>query len=257
QTGVDAQGRITEPDNFAAVISRAKVGRYPFGITLSPDDQTLFVTHVGIFEYTHLRPEKPTGDDNIDYPLCYPGAGYPDETRHDRLIDIKKVDPRDLPADLRERQAIRCGYIQDDLRYKVPGLGSPNVLESSSVYILDVSTPGHPVQRKIVKTGPLVGEREAGIEAYSGSHPNAVVVGPQAIYVANGNNDSISILDWNTYAERDRIPLSLLRGFDRKLKGVQPVGLALSPDGHYLYVAEAGVNAVGVIKLSDQQGQLM
>src|SRR5262249_57036454 len=51
--------------------------------------------------------------------------------------------------------------------------------------------------------------------------------------------------------------VSLLSGFDRALKGVQPVGLALSPDGQYLYVAEAGVNALGVIKLSGQQGQLM
>jgi len=217
---------------------------------LSPDDQTLFVTHVGVFEYTHLRPENPTDDDNIDYPLCYPGAGYPDETQHDQLIEIKKVDPRALPANLRDRHAIRCGYIQADVLYRVPGLGGPNVPESSSVYILDVSTPSSPAQSKIVKTGPLVGEREAGIEVYSGSHPNAVVVGPQAIYVANGNNDSISILDRKTYAERARIRLSLLRGFDRKLKGVQPVGLALSPDGQYLYVAEAGVNAVGVIKLT-------
>ena len=47
----------------------------------------------------------------------------------------------------------------------------------------------------MVKTGPLVGERENGIDAYSGSHPNSVVVGRHAIYVANGNNDSISILD--------------------------------------------------------------
>ena len=78
QTGFDAQGRITEPDNFAAVIGRVKVGRYPFGIALSRDDRELFVTHVGVFEYTHLRPATPTGDDNIDYPLCYPGAGYPE-----------------------------------------------------------------------------------------------------------------------------------------------------------------------------------
>ena len=257
QTGVDDQGRITEPDNFAAVISSVKVGRYPFGITLSPDDRTLLVTHVGVFEYTHLRPENPTGDDNIDYPLCYPGAGYPDETQDDRLIEIHKVNPRALPSDLRLQQAIRCGYIPADLSYMVPGLGSPNAPESSSVYVLDVSTPDNPVQREIAKTGPLVGEFEAGIEVYSGSHPNAVVVGPQAIYVANGNNDSIAILHRATYAKLGRITLSLLRGFDRRLKGVQPVGLALSPDGQYLYVAEAGVNAVGVIKLTDLQGQLM
>lgn len=33
QTGFDAQGRISEPDNFAALIGHVKVGRYPFGIT--------------------------------------------------------------------------------------------------------------------------------------------------------------------------------------------------------------------------------
>ena len=108
-----------------------------------------------------------------------------------------------------------------------------------------------------MKTGPLVGERENGIDVYSGSHPNAVVEGPEAIYVANGNNDSISVLDPRTYAERGRIGLSLLRGQDRSLKGVQPVGLALSPDGEFLYVAEAGVNAVGVIRLRGMHGHLI
>jgi len=125
QTGFDAQGRITEPDNFAAVIARVKVGRYPFGIALSPDDRSLFVTHVGVFEYTHLRPANPTGDDNIDYPLCYPGAGYPDETRNDRVIQITAVDPRNLPASLREPDGIRCGYVPSDRLYTVPGLGQP------------------------------------------------------------------------------------------------------------------------------------
>ena len=123
--------------------------------------------------------------------------------------------------------------------------------------MLDVSNPASPEAREIVKTGPLVGERENGIDVYSGSHPNAVIEGPEAIYVANGNNDSISVLDPDTYAERGRIGLSLLRGQDRTLKGVQPVGLALSPDGDFLYVAEAGVNAVGVIRLRGMHGHLI
>ena len=257
QIGTDGQGRVVEPDNYAAVVGRAKVGRYPFGITLSRDDRTLFVTHVGVFEYTHLRPSNPTGDANLDYPLCYPGVGYPDETRKDRQIAITKVDPRNLPDSLRDPAGIRCGYVPTDTVYTVPGLGSPNAPQSSSVYVLDVSSPERPRRREIVKTGPLVGEREQGIDVYSGSHPNAVVVGRQAIYVANGNNDSISILDRRDYFERDRISLSSLRGSDRALRGVQPVGLALSPDGQYLYVAEAGVNAIGVIKLSGTTGRVI
>ncbi len=75
--------------------------------------------------------------------------------------------------------------------------------------------------------------------------------------MANGNNDSISMLDPRSYEERGRIGLSLLHGQDRTLKGVQPVGLALSPDGEFLYVAEAGVNAVGVIRLNGMHGQLV
>src|SRR5260221_3479592 len=52
---------------------------------------------------------------------------------------------------------------------------------------------------------------------------------------------------------RHRISLSIFNNvFDRRLKGIQPVGLALSPDGQYLYVAEAGINAIGVLKLKKQ-----
>src|SRR5262245_7225999 len=110
-TGVDGQGRVNEPDNFAAVVGRTRVGRYPFGITLTGNDRTLLVTHVGVFQYTHLRPASPTGNANADYPLCFPGAGYPDETRNDRVIEITKVDPRNLPDSLQDPDGIRCGYV--------------------------------------------------------------------------------------------------------------------------------------------------
>ena len=49
----------------------------------------------------------------------------------------------------------------------------------------------------------------------------------------------------------------MLEGQDRALKGVQPVGLALSLDGKCLYVAEAGVNAIGVITLDGSHGRLV
>src|SRR5262245_10313718 len=253
-TGINGSGGVVEPNNFAAVIARTRVGRYPYGIALSPDDRTLFVTHVGVFEYAHLLPPAPTGNPNEDFPLCYPGAGYPDETADDRQITIKKVDPRDLPTTLRDPEGIRCGYVSADRQFTVPGLGDPNVPESSSVFVLDVSTPALPTRKTTVKTGLRVGESDRGIAAYSGIHPNAVVVGPEAIYVANGNNDTISVLHPKTFHELGRIELSILDGTDRRLKGRQPVGLALSPNGDLLYVAEAGLNAVGVIDLHGKGG---
>src|SRR5260221_5874916 len=45
ETGTDADNNVKETDNFPAVVGHVTVGRYPFGIALSPDDKTLFVTH--------------------------------------------------------------------------------------------------------------------------------------------------------------------------------------------------------------------
>ena len=43
-TGVDGSELVTEPDNFAAVVNRIPAGRYPFGVSLSPNDDELYVT---------------------------------------------------------------------------------------------------------------------------------------------------------------------------------------------------------------------
>src|SRR5262245_39224250 len=252
-TGVNASGAIIEPNNFAAVVGQAKGGRYPYGIAASSDGR-LFVANVGVFQYSHLTPANPTGNANADYPLGYPATSWPDDMTRDKTIKIKKVDPRNLPLTLRDPDGIRVGYIDHDLEYTVPGLGSPNVSASSSVYVFSLAAPTAPSLVKRVKSGPLVGEIERGIASYSGSHPNAVAVGPRGIYVSNGNNDSISILDPNTYEEAHRVSLSLLHGADRRIKGVQPVSVALSPDARYLYVAEAGINAIAVIGLENSNG---
>ena len=251
-TGVDANGSVTEPDNFAAVVGHAATGRYPFGIGLSPDGRTLLVTNVGVFQYTHLRPAAPTGDRNTDYPLCIPGVGYPDEVEQPKTIQIKKIDATTisgLPATMRDPQGIRCGYIPADRTYTIPALGSPNVPESSSVYVMRLDDPKAPALVRVVKPGPLVGEPEDNIAAYGGSHPNAVVAGKNAIYVSNGNNDSVVVLDPKSLRVRSKINLSVLDGADARLKGVQPVSLALDASERTLYVAEAGLNAVGVVNV--------
>src|SRR5262245_26681822 len=185
-TGTNASNQITEANNFAAIVGHVDTGRYPYGVATRSDGR-LFVTNVGIFEYTHLGPSMPTGNSNVDYPLGYPAVGYPEETEQDKTIHIKKVDPRNLPSTLRDPDGIRVGYISSDLTYTVPVLGSPNALESSSVsvYSLVVHLPA--LQER-VKTRLQVGEVEKGLAAYSGSHPNVIVVGPEAIYVSNGNN---------------------------------------------------------------------
>jgi hypothetical protein len=46
-------------------------------------------------------------------------------------------------------------------------------------------------------------------------------------------------------------------GFDQRLKGIQPVALALSPDAQFLYVAEAGINAVAMLRLDGDNARVL
>jgi YVTN family beta-propeller protein len=129
--------------------------------------------------------------------------------------------------------------------------------ESSSVFVLDVTAPTAPRVLKKLKTGLKVGDVEMGIETYGASHPNAVAVGSRAAYVANGNNDSISIVNTATLEVVRTVPLTLGKSKDARWKGIQPVSLVLSPDEKTLYVAEAGLNAVGVLKVDGMDAKVL
>jgi len=252
--GIDAAGALNEPDNFAAVIGRVAVGHYPFGIALAPDGRTLYVTNVGMLRYAHLRPDAPSGDPNLDYPLCLPATGFPDDVQRGKTITVHRIDARTvsgLPATLSVPDGIRCGYVASDRRYTVPAVGDPNATESSSLFAIDVSRPERPVVKGTAHTGRAVGALDdGGRQAYGASHPNAVVVGGGRIYVSNGGDDSVTVLEQATLAPLGEISLAALPGSDRVLRGVQPVALALAPDGRALYVAEAGLNAIGVVDLA-------
>lgn len=272
-TGVDADNKLVEMDNFAAVVGKVRVGRYPFGVSVAPDDKRVYVANVGMFQYSHLIPRGPdgqpggagvpttVGDNNTDYPLCFPGTGYPDDVLAPKTIKIKKVDASKistLPASQRDPEGIRCGYVPNDRTYTIPALGDPNVDESSSVFVLDVaSNPTAPPIVARIKTGVKVGEVADGIAAVGGSHPNAVAIGERAAYVSNGNNDSVTVLDARTGAIKSTIALSPLTGAAANLRGVQPVSVALSPDQRTLYVAEAGINAVAVVRVDGAGGRVL
>ncbi len=197
------------------VVRSVPVGRYPFGITLSPDEKTVYVANVGMFEYSYLKGKK--GDDPNKAPV-FPTSGFGSE-------EMKK------------------GYETDD--YEIPGLGNPNAPESFSVWAIDVSGPD-PVVKHRIKTGFRVGEKIEGIPAVGGSGPNSIVAAPGKVFVTNGTNDCISVID----PERGRVvkqlflkPLPWLSG----KRGVIPFGITLSPDRQRLYVAASGINAVAVI----------
>lgn len=81
-----------------------------------------------------------------------------------------------------------------------------------------------------------------------GTHPNALALNMQhsEIYVANGDSDTISVLDANATRVMRTIALAPRPG---ALVGCSPNALAVAPDGSTLYVANAGNNDVAVIYL--------
>lgn len=197
------------------VLYRVRTGRYPFGITLSPNGREAYVANVGMYEYQWL-------------------PGY--DPNNPAQTAMYQLPPLPFGSD-----AATKGIQSDTLN--IPGLGDPNAPESFSVWTIDLDK--RQVSAK-TKTGVLVGQVLEDFPAVGGASPNSVVATEKYVFVSNGNNDNISVIS----TEKDTVVATIPLQPDPRLKnwrGVIPFGLTLSPDQKRLYVAEAGINAVAVI----------
>ena len=199
------------------------VGRYPFGICLSPDEKKIYVANVGMFEYGFIREssEEDARIKAIDYPAYAFGS---EETL--------------------------TGIENDTI--SIPPLGDPNAIEAFSVFVINLENDQKPEVVARIKTGHLVGAMVEGIPAVGGSSPNSIVATEEYVFVSNGNNDNISVIS----IEEDTVVNTIFLKPDarvRQFRGVIPFGLALSPDNKRLYVAESGINAIAVISIPDMR----
>jgi YVTN family beta-propeller protein len=122
----------------------------------------------------------------------------------------------------------------------VPGLGEPNAPEADSVAVVDVANPAAMKVNAFVRTG-----LDFGGAAHGGSGPSGILAAAGRVFVSNSNDDSISIIDPATNRVEAEIPIRI-PGLET-LRGVIPLGLAWHEASGWLLVAEAGINAVGVI----------
>ena len=202
------------------ILKNVKVGRYPFGITLSPDETKIYVANVGMFEY---QPIGGLSAENLkEKSLSHPAFPY-------------------------GSQAMKEGVHNDTV--DIPGLGDPNAPESFSVWTVDLADT---TVTKKIKTGILVGQMVEDFPAVGGASPNSLVATDDHVFVSNGNNDCISVIS----TAEDTVVQNIFLQPDERLgylRGIIPFGLALSPDRQRLFVAEAGINAVGVIDVPSLQ----
>ncbi|MDP4680440.1 MAG: hypothetical protein NWS46_08755 [Cyclobacteriaceae bacterium] len=195
------------------------VGRYPFGINLSPDESKAYVANVGMFEYSLIK--SSSNKDSKPLPIDYPAFAYGSK----EMI-----------------QGIKNDTIN------IPGLGDMNAAESFSVFSIDLNSADKPEVIAKIKTGHLVGAIVEDIPAVGGSSPNSIVSTDKYVFISNGSNDNISVISAKNYSIIQHIYLKPDERI-RQFRGVIPFGLALSPDQKKLYVAESGINAVAVIDI--------
>ena len=141
------------------------VGRYPFGICLSPDEKKVYVANVGMFAYAFIK---------------------------DGASDSASIQPIDYPAFAFNSKEMRQGIENDTIL--VPGLGDPNAIESFSVFAINLKDAENPEVIAKIKTGHLVGALVEGIPAVGGSSPNSMVATDNYVFVSNGTNDNISVI---------------------------------------------------------------
>jgi YVTN family beta-propeller protein len=200
------------------IIDNIPTGRYPFGICLSPDESKVFVANVGVFEY------KPFTD----------------------------LDPKNLKETAHKYPATKYNskeMIEGNAAKGVPALGDPNAPEAFSVWVYNTNLSGENKPIATIKTGFLVGQMVEDFPAVGGSSPNSVVASNNNVFVSNGNNDCISVIDIKNNTVLKNIFLNPEPRLG-KLRGIIPFGVTLSPDQKRLYVAEAGINAVAVIDVA-------
>jgi YVTN family beta-propeller protein len=197
------------------IVASVAVGRLPFAVALSPDRKHLYVTHIGMFRYQAIPGADPKQPKSTG--LDFPAFGFPSA---EATAGVERKTER--------------GAVQ------VPGLGDPNVRESNSVAVIDVTTPASPKVETFVRTGLPFGEKSNG-----GSSPSGVIATGDRVYVSNSGNDSITVIDAKTNQVTGEIPIRI-PGLET-LRGAMPVGLAYHEKSGWLLAAEAGINAVAII----------
>jgi len=204
-------------------IAEIPTGNYPFGLALSPDGARLYVTNTGLFEYATIpgaNAKNPLGTG-----LHFPPFGYPSKAARDGAVVEGK---------------------------KIAGLGDENSDRGSSLWTYDVRDRERPVLSAKLRLGDRITEANGG--TVGGAAPTGVAPAGDAVFVSLAHEDAVVKLSSDGTRVEAQAALSPFTGArfqdaqGRPLRGVMPSGLAVR-DGR-VYVAESGIDAVGVLDAS-------
>ena len=201
-------------------------GAFPFGLALSPDGTRLYVTNTGLFEYTTVPGADK--DNPLGTGLHFPPFGYPSKAARDGAIVEGK---------------------------NIAGLGDENSTRGSSLWTYDIHDREHPSITARLRLGDRITEDRD--QTIGGAAPTGVVADTDAVYVSLAHEDAVAKVSpagTKLLAQAALSPFTGPRFQDaqgRPLRGVMPSGLAIR-DGR-IYVAESGIDAVGVLDSTSMQ----
>jgi YVTN family beta-propeller protein len=207
-------------------VASIPTGTYPFGLALSPDGHRLYVTNSGLFEYTTIPGASPKNQ--LGTGLHFPPFGYPSKAAREGAV----VEGR-----------------------KIVGLGDENSDRGSSLWTYDVRDREHPALTAKLRLGAQIGETRG--HAVGGAAPTGVAAEHDAVYVSLAHEDAVAKISADgtrRLAQTELSPFTEPRFKDavgRPLRGVMPSGLAVH-EGR-IYVAESGIDAVGVLDATSMQ----
>ncbi len=190
------------------ILSRVKAGRQPYALVLDEENKSLFVANIGLFDYSALEKK-----------ISRPAFGFPS-------------------------QEALTGTIFEGI--KVPGLGSPVIADAHSIWKFSTNVSMRPKLVDSVKTGVLIQAPTSRGKAIGGSAPCALALARGKVWVSNANNDTVQVFDGKTLNLDKTVHLAINVAM-KDYRGIIPTGLTLDPNRLRMYVAESGLNAVGVI----------
>jgi DNA-binding beta-propeller fold protein YncE len=200
------------------IVKSIRTGRLPFAVALAPDGRTAYVTDLGMFQYQAVPGADPK--DLKATGLPFPAFGFPSKE-----------------AETGAKRQTESGTV------KVPGLGKPNARGSNGLTIIDIANPQTPRVVSQVPTGlPFGGS------VYGGSSPSGVAATAGKVFVSNANQDTLSVFDAKTHHRDPDIALRIPG--NEGLRGILPISLTVTADQKWLLVAEAGINAIGVVDIA-------
>ncbi len=207
-----------------AVVKRIPVGYFPYGVSVTQDGKKVAVSNWGITEYKFAHPKYDSS-----------GGGT-------MLVDLTST-----------------GNQPDG--FYVPVTSTPKTdpknPKSSSVSLL--STPNGDGSKLDLLGSIYQGQELDALNQVGDTHPSATAIvkknGQEILFVAKSNQDSLGVIDLKTNTRLPDYNLSPIKtsapSGSPALYGSYPNAIVVSENNEFMYVAEAGINAVAVLSTSD------